>query len=526
MVRFKEVATPFFVALWALGCGASTTSYFEPEEEIEASAESYEWYTRAEVLRLRGQFDLAIKAYRRALLASDTLDPLVSAQLSAAYLQRGQFHRSRAVITAALEQSPTSEALWNALGNLETRLKNWKLALFGYRRATEVAPNEPSGALNLARLLFRLGNCAAATQTLQRYFDSTATPQFVPARALLMLGLRCNDSRAVRQGSYLIAHHAERFYPRLRALTQQSQLKGVPAMTLAMTDGLRGPAWARRARLSALRALGRYETARASALTHSIEELGGFEYAVETYLDLELFDQASALAEVVARASPAPAVRLLQARAAFSKKNYLEVLRFFQMIPPVADEYVTGCILASRAARYLGLWPLALSIVEEGFRQTQQQTLRLELVSQLLQAQRPELALTWLSGVTLPTARFLQAEALESLGRKEQALRIYRELPVSLELQAHARQRALAERAWFHGRFDNVVELLRSGLRMRPFDLWLSVRLAEAYLANAEKESACQLSRQALAFTNEVQLHIRLQHVYEAVCPAPKQQLR
>jgi predicted TPR repeat methyltransferase len=108
-----------------------------------------------------GDIENAIKTYRKILKEHPRSTQVMNA-LAIAYAQLGYYGDAFAQIKRAICQDDSDPRLYNTLGNLHFRLKEWKAAENAYQKAYQKSPKFISACNNLANVYTQMGQLKKA----------------------------------------------------------------------------------------------------------------------------------------------------------------------------------------------------------------------------------------------------------------------------------------------------------------------------------------------------------------------------
>ena len=197
--------------------GRARRSLNRPLEAARAFEQAARLRPTAEALTLEGvSWRMAgdLLAAQVALTKARALDPRnadIPSQLGLICLQQGMFSQAEGELTDALELHPDFVPALIGMGQLHEARKQWPEAIASFRRATAVAPDDPTTHLELGRALLATNKPAEAVRELEqavRLAPQSAEALTALGAALSATGKRNQARDALRKA--LIADPASR----------------------------------------------------------------------------------------------------------------------------------------------------------------------------------------------------------------------------------------------------------------------------------------------------------------------------
>ena len=154
------------------------------------------WISTGEAAERRGDYDAAVRAYRRVLALNPDV-ALAHASLAIALAEQGRLADAQRHAERALALDPGDAESWSNLGGIRARRGDLAGAVAHYQRALALRPRLASAHNNLALALRARGDTAGARAHLEAALD--AQPQFAEAHANLGDLLAAQGDRAAAE---------------------------------------------------------------------------------------------------------------------------------------------------------------------------------------------------------------------------------------------------------------------------------------------------------------------------------------
>jgi thioredoxin-like negative regulator of GroEL len=244
---------------------------------------SYEWFTRAELLSLRGDYARAAEAYRNALAGADP-DAYVLSRLADALDRGGDAAGAEQALGAGLAVDPQSEAIWLAHARIAQRHARTGDAIAAFERAESAAPQSPDAPLALSALLRAGGDPERADAVLERFAARSEHGSRGALRAQVELARARGDTASLAAAVRAWIPHAAGEPALAAALAADLLARGRPALAERLLEhvpeGERDP----RLRLQLALALMQTEQVELLLAVEAPERLGGPLEIADAYL--------------------------------------------------------------------------------------------------------------------------------------------------------------------------------------------------------------------------------------------------
>lgn len=478
----------------------------EERQGIFVSPFSYEHFVRGELAWLRGDLREALEEYQLARAGPED-DPLLVARIADVLDRLGREREALAMLDQGEALDPRSELVWLARGRIHERHDRATDAMDAYARAAALAPSSEEAPIALAALLRARGEPEEADAVLERYLERASGAG--AARARLALALERGQAQAAAEAVRALLEVAPARSDEVRAAARAALDAGQPELALRLLSALPDEDRDRPLRLAAALAAGdrsRAEGVLASWMPRSPGEL--LEVA-RGYLAIRMADRAAELARVALSAEAGAEARLVLGRALRAGGRLGEAAEVLAAIDPASGAWPEGPIELALVLRDAGRPALAAEVLSRAESRRAESGIALALAEARREAGDAEGALAALSGED-PRVRAARACLLESMGRVDEAARVFAALPRGdPRLTEAQRERARVE-ALVPARRDEALRALASFIERAPEDLLARARYAELLLLADRTREAREVAGEALPLAIDAPLRARL----------------
>jgi tetratricopeptide (TPR) repeat protein len=350
---------------WLCACGP-TLSEARPERIVRrtggvirvgrfVSPYCYEWFIRAELFALRGDWERAVEAYRMALAGPDEEDPLVMARLAEAMDRQGREQAALEVLDTAARMDPESEAVWLARARIAKRHGRTESAIEAYERAARSAPTSARPVLELARLLREKGAQERAIAVLERFEKRSDRGGADAACARLDLAISRGDAEGAGRAVDRLLRVAPLETEQVRQAARLTLDSGRPVLAAALMDHIPRDDRDNALRLRILLRAGRLAEAEQLLAVGTPDSFGGLVPTAQAYLQVGRPQIAEQLAGAALGSDPSPLAQQVAAQANLALGRYARAAELFVRVPPAAPGFAAARIGLARALAASGL---------------------------------------------------------------------------------------------------------------------------------------------------------------------------
>lgn len=481
---------------------------------IFVSPFSYEHFIRGEMAMLRGDLPRAAEEYQLARAGPED-DPLLIARLADVKDRLGREDEAMHLLDEGLALDPNSELVWLARGQIHERHDRNDAAVEAYSRAASVAPRSEDGPLALASLLRRIDRPDEADAVLERYLSRA--PRAGAARARLALAVEHGQSQAAAEAVRALLEVAPARADEVRAAARTALSRDRPELALQLMAALPSDtAEDRPLRLMASLAAGDRDGAEGILATWMPEGPAELLEVAAGYLGVGQPERAVELARVAASADGGAAARLVLGRGLRALGRLDEAAEVLARVEPDSHVWPEAPIELAGVLRDAGRPALAAEVLARAQARRSSVELALALAEARAAAGDREGALAALGGwdVRLRAAR---ARWLETFGRVNEAVEIYRTLPSDgRQLSPPVQVRARAEAQWSRGDQAGALATLRRWTDRAPEDLLARTRFAELLAAAGRAQEARDVADEVLPLATDASLRSRLTALFSS----------
>jgi tetratricopeptide (TPR) repeat protein len=475
------------------------------------SPHSYEWFTRAELHFVRGEYAAAVDAYRQALVGP-TDDSLVVARLAVALDRDGRREEALDLLEEALGDNPESEALWMARAEIAVRHDQPDRAIDAFERAEKAAPLSTDPPLGLARFLRKRDATERAVAVLERFERRAAREGVDASRVRLALAIDRGDALAAAHAARSLLRIEPESAAEIRRAARLAFESGNAALALRLVENLPRRSGDNPLLLQLLLRTGRVAAVEQLLAFADAESFGGLVQTARAWLAIGRPEPARELAAAALSREERPPALLVAADAESMMGRFEEAARLYARVPRGATAFAGARLGLARVLAASGLPRLAAEVLVDAA--LPDPVIARELAERRLAGGSLAGALSAFDAMDEPARTAGRARLLERAGRTGEAARLYQRLARHREgLQRPDAERALAEQRAASGDLPAAIRILESLIARAPGEYLARIRLAELVARAGDRERAREQARALLPLVVETALRERLRSI-------------